>query len=108
MKKIEIFEPAMCCPTGICGPAIDQNLIRMTAIQHDVNQSKDVRVVRRNLGENPNAFVRNHQISHLLEVAGIACLPVTFVENSVMIVGAYPTTAEMELYTGMTLTKNEK
>lgn len=28
MKKIEIFDPAMCCPTGLCGPNINPDLMR--------------------------------------------------------------------------------
>ena len=24
MKKLELFEPAMCCSTGVCGPSVDE------------------------------------------------------------------------------------
>jgi len=27
MKRIEIFDPAMCCPTGLCGPNINPDLM---------------------------------------------------------------------------------
>ena len=29
MKKIEIFDPAMCCPTGLCGTNINPELMRI-------------------------------------------------------------------------------
>ncbi|MCI2169922.1 MAG: arsenic metallochaperone ArsD family protein, partial [Prevotella sp.] len=32
MKKIEIFDPAMCCSTGVCGPSVDKDLLRMATL----------------------------------------------------------------------------
>ena len=32
MKKIEIFDPAMCCSTGVCGPSVNPELIRVAAV----------------------------------------------------------------------------
>ena len=32
MKKMMIFEPAMCCSTGVCGPSVDENLLRVSTI----------------------------------------------------------------------------
>ncbi len=29
MSVIEIFDPAMCCSTGVCGPSIDTELMRV-------------------------------------------------------------------------------
>lgn len=29
MRKIEIFEPVMCCSTGVCGPGVDKELLRV-------------------------------------------------------------------------------
>ena len=31
MSTIRVFDPAMCCSTGICGPAIDPQLARFAA-----------------------------------------------------------------------------
>jgi len=28
MKTIEIFDPAMCCSSGVCGPSVDPKLVR--------------------------------------------------------------------------------
>ena len=32
MKKIEIFDPAMCCPTGLCGTNINPELMRVAVV----------------------------------------------------------------------------
>lgn len=29
--SIEIFEPALCCSTGVCGPEVDESLVRFAA-----------------------------------------------------------------------------
>ena len=32
MKKIEIFDPAMCCPMGLCGTNINPELMRIAVV----------------------------------------------------------------------------
>lgn len=101
MKKVEIFEPALCCPTGLCGPSVDQNLVRLTAIQRSVNHSGKAMIVRRNLAQNPDAFLRNPQVAELLKTDDMSCLPITLVDGTVKKTGAYPTNAELTAYTGV-------
>ena len=36
MKKIEIFDPAMCCPTGLCGTNINPELMRVAVVVETV------------------------------------------------------------------------
>jgi len=103
MKKINIYEEALCCPTGVCGPSVNPDLIRLTAQTKLINHSEDVRVLRRNLAQNPQAFVREKQVAKLIADYGIEVLPVTIVGDKVMKLGGYPTTAEMEDYSGLTL-----
>ena len=38
MKKIHIYEPAMCCPTGLCGPSIDPELLRMSFVMNNLKK----------------------------------------------------------------------
>jgi hypothetical protein len=28
MSKFQVFDPAMCCSTGVCGPEVDPALVR--------------------------------------------------------------------------------
>jgi len=32
MKKMTIYEPAMCCSTGLCGVGIDKELLRISTV----------------------------------------------------------------------------
>lgn len=100
MKKIEIFEQAMCCPTGLCGPAIDPELLRMSFI---MNNLKNTRVLaeRFNLTNNPDVFVSNEAVNALLMAEGMDCLPATFVDGELVLKGQYPITALFAEWSGL-------
>ena len=48
MKRIEIFDPAMCCPTGLCGPNINPDLMRIAAVLETLKR-RGIVVERHNL-----------------------------------------------------------
>ncbi len=31
MTKLEVYDPAMCCSTGVCGPEVDPALVTFAA-----------------------------------------------------------------------------
>lgn len=39
MKKMIIFEPAMCCSTGVCGPGVDPELLRVSTVINNLCNS---------------------------------------------------------------------
>lgn len=105
MKKIELFEPAMCCSTGVCGPSVDKELIQKTAIQRyvSVNAQGQAMFIRRNLAQNPDAFVRNPIVVQELKRQGINALPITLVDGQLVKTGEYPTINEFSSYLDMDL-----
>ena len=92
MKKLIIFDPAMCCSTGICGPGVDPELLRMSAVINKL-QKNGLSVERYNPNSNPEAFI-NKTISHLITEEGIEILPVTIVNDVVVKKGSYPSNEE--------------
>ena len=62
MKKMIIFDPSMCCSTGICGPGVDSELLRVSTALNDLKK-KGILVERYNLTSNPQIFVDNKQIN---------------------------------------------
>ena len=93
MKKMIIFEPAMCCSTGVCGPGVDPDLLRLSKVFNNINKRGTV-VERFNLTSNPQAFVDNSIINQLLNSDGIDILPVTILDGKVVKTKAYPTNDE--------------
>ena len=62
MKKMIIFDPAMCCSTGVCGPVVNPDLLRVSTALNRL-KNKDIAIERYNLTSNPQAFVDNKIIN---------------------------------------------
>jgi hypothetical protein len=91
--KIEIYDPPMCCPSGVCGPSVDPKLTKLQEALRKIEQA-GVRVQRFNLASEPQAFVDNAQVGELLRTEGNAVLPLTFVDGALLTKGRYPEAAE--------------
>ena len=94
MKKMQIFEPAMCCSTGLCGVAIDPELLRISTV---LNTLKDngVEIERLNLTNSPMEFVNNKAINELISEKGVKALPASVLDGVIVITGRYPTNEEL-------------
>jgi hypothetical protein len=93
MGKVEIFDPALCCPTGVCGPSVDPELIRVaTAIFLLEKRGFDIK--RYNLGTEPAKFVENNEVNKVLYEKGPDSLPVTVVDGKIAKIGVYPANEE--------------
>ena len=87
MNKLEIFEPAMCCSTGVCGVEVDPVLIQFNAdLQWLAGQG--VEVSRDNLSQNPVEFAVNPLVLQEL-AAGMERLPLTLIDGRIVATGAY-------------------
>jgi len=100
MIKLEIFDPAMCCSTGVCGPSIDPALPRFAA---DVEwlKTKGVEVERYNLAQQVAAFTSNPTVKSTLNAKGTKCLPLILVNGSIVYEGSYPTRRDLARFTGV-------
>ena len=90
MKKMVIFDPAMCCPTGVCGPSVDKNLLRVSTVLNRLKK-KGVNVERHNLSSNPHAFIDNKIVNKFLVDEGTDVLPITMVDGEIVKTREYPT-----------------
>ncbi len=91
---LEIYDPAMCCSTGVCGPTVDPVLVRFAA---DVKwlQDQGVQVRRFSLSQNPAAFVESDPVKQALAEKAEAALPVVLVNGRIAATGRYPQRAEL-------------
>ena len=107
MKKIMIYEPAMCCSTGLCGASIDKELLRVATVIDSLTQ-QGADISRFNLSGQPNAFVENKLINDYLQQQGTEILPVTVVDGQIVKTKSYPTNEEFTLWTGMKVSDKPK
>jgi len=95
MKNIEIFEPAMCCSTGVCGPSVDKELLRISLVFNKLEKDKDITVNRFNLSSSPQEFINNKVINKIINGNGVDDLPVTILDGEVVKTKKYPTNDEL-------------
>lgn len=92
---VEFFDPPMCCPTGLCGPTLDQTLLDVNEMVLKLKHA-GTKLERYQMSSQPNAFVSNAEVMRLVREKQMAALPITVVRGQVIKVGAYPTLDEVQ------------
>lgn len=92
---VELFDPPMCCPTGLCGPTLDQTLLDVSEMIVSL-QADGVQIERYQMASHPHAYLNNAEVMRLVREKQMAALPITVVRGRVVKVGAYPTFAEVK------------
>ncbi|MEG2155063.1 MAG: arsenite efflux transporter metallochaperone ArsD [Burkholderiaceae bacterium] len=100
MSTIEIFDPALCCSTGVCGTAVDQHLVTFAADAEWARQ-QGVTLARHNLAQEPLAFVDHAVVKGFLERSGAESLPLVLVDGEVALAGRYPSRSELARWAGL-------
>lgn len=91
---VEFFDPPMCCPTGLCGPAVDQTLLDVNEMIMSL-QRENLRVERYQITNHPNAFLSNTEVMKLVQEKQMEALPVIVVRGKIVKVGGYPVIEEI-------------
>ncbi len=92
--KIEIYDPAMCCSSGLCRPSIDPVLVKMNDAVLALKK-QGIEVERFNLAQQPKAFMENLEVKSLLTKNGKKILPITLINGKVFKRGEYPSYEEL-------------
>jgi hypothetical protein len=94
---VEFFDPPMCCPTGLCGPTLDQSLLDVSDMILTL-ETEGLKVERYQMTSHPQAFLGNPDVMRLVREKQMAALPISVVRGQVVKVGAYPTLNEVKTY----------
>jgi hypothetical protein len=100
MNTLEIFDPPMCCSTGICGPDPDPRLPQFAADLAWL-ATHGIRVTRYNLAQEPAAFAANTQVHRVLAQWGPSGLPLILRGDAIVVRGRYPTRPELAKLAGI-------
>jgi hypothetical protein len=94
MKNIQVFDPALCCSTGVCGVDVEQQLVDFSA---DVEWAKQygAQIERFNLAQQPMVFAENLTVRGFLERSGQDALPLILVDGEIALAGRYPSRSEL-------------
>jgi hypothetical protein len=100
MATIQIYDPALCCSSGVCGVDVDQQLVTFAADLKWLEQHGG-KVERFNLAQQPMAFAENGVVKAFLERSGQEGLPLVLVNGEVALAGRYPRRAELARWAGV-------
>ena len=94
---VEFFDPPMCCPTGLCGPVLDETLLD-TSEMIDALQEEGYRVERYQMSSHPQLFLGNPDVMKRVQEKQMAALPIVIVNGNVIAEGYYPKINEIKPY----------
>ena len=97
--KLEVFDPPMCCSSGVCGPTVDPALPRFAADLEWI-KGRGVTVARHNLAQQPLAFAENGAVQKAL-TEDAECLPLVLVDGRIVCRGRYPGREELAAFAGV-------
>jgi hypothetical protein len=106
LNKVQVFDPALCCSTGVCGTEIDQSLVNFSAdvdwLKHSGGQ-----IERFNLAQQPMDFVNNAVAKAFLERSGAEGLPLILVDGEIAMAGRYPARNELARFAGLSCAESD-
>jgi len=96
-SKVTIYEPTLCCSSGVCGPNPDQALIRL---QDTIAKIKElgIQTERFTITSHPRQFTQNPEVMKLLQQNQLQALPITEVDGKIVKTGSYPSLEELKSY----------
>src|SRR4030066_348546 len=94
-KKIILYESAMCCSSGVCGPSPDKGLLDLQNVLEEIKKMGS-EVERYSITLNPKKFRENPQVIKLIQEQQLKALPITTFDGNVVKSGGYPTLQELK------------
>lgn len=92
--RIEVFDPPMCCSTGVCGTEVDPQLSQFAA-DLDWLAQQGVSVRRYNLAQEPQAFMANAEVQAVVNQTEGAGLPAIVINGRMISQGVYLTREQL-------------
>lgn len=106
MTIIHVFDPALCCSTGVCGVEVDQQLVSFS-VNVDWAKQNGATIERFNLAQQPMIFAENLLVKAFLERSGAESLPLILVDGEVALAGRYPNRSELARWAGLSETEQQ-
>ncbi|WP_226041258.1 arsenic metallochaperone ArsD family protein [Natrinema sp. DC36] len=82
MTERTLYEEAMCCSTGVCGPDHDDELLEVSAALDQLEEAFDIEVSRANMQHDIDRFLETERIADLVDEHGPSILPITVLDDA--------------------------
>lgn len=97
MNTVHIYDPSLCCSSGVCGEDVDQSLVDISATLANA-KAEGIEVVRHNLANAPLDFAAEPAVKRLLTDEGSDALPAIVVNGRLVLSGRYPSIDELRAW----------
>lgn len=97
---LEVYDPPMCCSSGVCGPNIDPNLMKFASLLKTLSEN-NIKVRRYNFSQQPQAFIENKKVLEMLTADDESMLPYIFINGELLCKGRYPSKEELFMIFGL-------
>ena len=85
MTQLKLYEEAMCCSTGVCGPNPDDELVELSAALDQLeDEFEAAEISRANMQHNIDQFLNTEEIYDLVQENGPEILPITTVDGEIV------------------------
>ena len=100
MSTVKVFDPPMCCSTGVCGTEPDIALARFAA---DIQwiEKEGVAVERFSLSQQPEKFTSDAAVLGAINAGGTAALPIVMVDGQIVAERRYPSREQLAAKLGL-------
>lgn len=84
-NNLIIYEGAMCCSTGVCGPEPDKELIEFNETLKKVTREfNNLEITRAGLSFDVKMFMENKEVFQLVKEKGKEILPITAINGKII------------------------
>jgi hypothetical protein len=84
-NSLIIYEGAMCCSSGVCGPEPDKELIEFNETLKKITlEFDDLEITRAGLSNDVQMFLENKEVSQILKEEGKDILPITAINGKII------------------------
>ena len=97
MNTVHIYDPSLCCSSGVCGEDVDQSLVDISATLVNA-KAEGIEVVSHNLANAPLDFAAEPAVKRLLTDEGSDALPAIVVNGRLVLSGRYPSIDELRAW----------
>ena len=100
MKTLKIYDPALCCPTGVCGTSVDTKLVQLSSFLNSLDKNM-FEVKRFGLSTDPQEYVANSEVAKILNEQGVESLPLIFLDDELLFKSDYPSVPQLSKKMGL-------
>ncbi|MFN8779004.1 MAG: arsenite efflux transporter metallochaperone ArsD [Alphaproteobacteria bacterium] len=100
MSTVKVFDPPMCCSSGVCGTDPDIALARFAADLQWL-QGQGVAVQRFTLSQQPEKFTSEPMILQAVNAGGTGALPIVMVDDKIVAERQYPSREQLASKLGL-------